>query len=115
MIPRMPLVNFGPAADLPPGQARQVEHGERLFVLCNHDGVIRALDGLCPHRNGPLAQGAFSGGRLVCPWHAWEFDCVTGEYDYDPTIRLSTYPVLIQEGAILVELPEAGSEYTQGR
>jgi nitrite reductase/ring-hydroxylating ferredoxin subunit len=101
----MPLVNFGPARDLPPGASRQVEYGPLTLVLCNHDGVIRALDGLCPHRNGPLGHGAFANGRLVCPWHAWEFDCVTGQYDYDPSIRLATYPVLLQHGHILVDLP----------
>jgi nitrite reductase/ring-hydroxylating ferredoxin subunit len=103
----MPSVNFGPADELPPGASRQVEHGDQTLVLCNHDGAIRALDGLCPHRNGPLGHGAFSNGRLVCPWHAWEFDCVSGEYDYDPSIRLAVYPVRIEDNQIVVELPEA--------
>lgn len=101
----MPFIPFGPVTDLPPGSSRQVEHDEKVLVLCNHDGTVRALDGLCPHRNGPLGEGAFAGGRLVCPWHAWEFDCVTGEYDFDSTIRLATYPVQIEDGQILVEIP----------
>jgi nitrite reductase/ring-hydroxylating ferredoxin subunit len=101
----MALVHFGPVAELPPGASRQVEHGEHTLVLCNHEGTVRALDGLCPHRNGPLGHGAFSGGRLVCPWHAWEFDCVTGEYDYDPSIRLAVHSVEIRNGEIYVQLP----------
>ena len=102
----MPFIPFGPLTDLPPGSSRQVEHDEKVLVLCNHDGAVRALDGLCPHRNGPLGQGAFSGGRIVCPWHAWEFDCRTGAHDFNPNLRLHTYPVELRQDGIYVDWDE---------
>jgi nitrite reductase/ring-hydroxylating ferredoxin subunit len=44
---------------------------------------------------------------LVCPWHSWEFDCVTGEHDRLAGCRLATYPVTVRDGEVLVEFPNA--------
>ena len=43
--------------------------------------------------------------NIVCPWHAWAFDCLTGVNDFDPEIQLKSYPVLVRDGSIFVELP----------
>jgi nitrite reductase/ring-hydroxylating ferredoxin subunit len=42
---------------------------------------------------------------VVCPWHAWEWDCQTGANDYDPAQRVATYPVTLDGDDVLVELP----------
>jgi nitrite reductase/ring-hydroxylating ferredoxin subunit len=100
----MPYVRVAALEELPEGTSLYTEIDGTAVVVCRHEGRLYALDGLCPHRNGPLGQGAFSGGRIVCPWHAWEFDCRTGEYDYDPAIRLGRYPVTVVGEEILVDL-----------
>jgi nitrite reductase/ring-hydroxylating ferredoxin subunit len=101
----MPVLFAAPMSDLPEGQMLGLTLDSREVLLVHHQGEIRALGGLCPHRNGPLHQGNFCDGRIVCPWHAWEFDCTTGEYDYNPEIRLATYPVEVLDGRIYVVLP----------
>jgi nitrite reductase/ring-hydroxylating ferredoxin subunit len=84
-------------------RARDVLDGERLLVkvagreigVFNVGGAYYALLNLCPHLGGPLCRGTiiglvqatrpgeikFDGSRklLTCPWHAWEFDLVTGQ------------------------------------
>ena len=75
------------------------------YAICNVEGTIRALDGACIHRGGPLGMGQIHDGRIVCPFHMWEFDCRTGEYDYDPTQRVATYEVRIEGDEILVQVP----------
>ena len=40
-----------------------------------------------------------------CPFHGWEFDCRTGANDGDEDLKLATYPVKVEGGEILVELP----------
>lgn len=100
----MPPIRAAALTDLPPGAMLPALLKGREVVLCNHDGSIYALDGLCPHRNGSLAQGNFLDGRLICPWHAWEFHCDTGCYDYNSAIQLQRFPVSIQEGEIFVDL-----------
>ena len=101
----MPFVKIGTLAELPPGMLSQVEVGEETIAVCNAGGEIHALEGICPHAGGPLGQGALHGTTLVCPWHAWEYDCVTGLNDRDESIRLTKFPVKVENGDILVDLP----------
>lgn len=57
----------------------EVKVGDKPYAICNVDGQLEALEGTCPHRGGPLGHGALHGETLVCPWHAWEFNCRTGK------------------------------------
>ena len=77
--------------------------GDKPYAICNVDGELYAVEGVCPHRGGPLGQGALHGHMLVCPWHAWEFDCRTGRNDRTPEIRVGTVPVKVENGDILIE------------
>jgi nitrite reductase/ring-hydroxylating ferredoxin subunit len=79
--------------------------GEKLYAICNVEGRITALDGVCPHHGGPLGQGQIHGGHLVCPYHMWEFDCRTGEYDRHSALRVATYQVKVEDGEILLQVP----------
>ncbi len=101
----MPFVKVGAAGDLAPGQVMEAEIGGNVYAICNVDGELRAFDGICPHAGGPLGQGNIADGRLVCPWHAWEYDCLTGANDYDESLKLASFPVKIEGGDILVDVP----------
>lgn len=103
----MPLVHAGRLPELPPGALAEVFVDGEPYALCNVEGEIYAISGRCPHRNGPLAQGALDGITVTCPWHAWSFDCRTGRNDFDSGCRVATYAVTIQGDAILLELPDA--------
>jgi nitrite reductase (NADH) small subunit len=102
----MPVLKAGSLAQLPPGSVAEVQINGRRIAVCNAAGTVYALDGTCPHAGGPLGEGALHDHMLVCPWHAWEYDCRTGENDYDPPVRVETYPVRIDGNDILVELPD---------
>jgi nitrite reductase/ring-hydroxylating ferredoxin subunit len=82
----------------------QVELGEDTVAVCNADGEIHALDGVCPHAGGPLGQGALHGTTLVCPWHAWEYDCRTGVCVFSDEVKLDKFAVRIEGDDILVEV-----------
>jgi nitrite reductase (NADH) small subunit len=101
----MPLVPVGKVSALPPGEVLEVRIGHQPYAICNLDGAIHAIDGICLHRGGPLGQGQLHDGRVVCPYHMWEFDCRTGEYDYDPTKRVATFGVQIEGDDILLQVP----------
>ena len=91
--------------DLAEGAMHEVFIGDNCYALCNVEGEVHAIAGLCLHRGGPLAQGALHGTKVVCPWHAWEWDCRTGVNDYNPEQRAVTYPVKIEGEDILVDIP----------
>lgn len=103
----MALIRIAKLDEITPGQPHPVHPFGQNLVLCRVEDQVYAVYGLCPHSGGPLGQGALHGRMLVCPWHAWEFDCTTGEYDRNPACRLKTYPVTIHNGDVLVELPDA--------
>jgi nitrite reductase/ring-hydroxylating ferredoxin subunit len=41
---------------------------------------------------------------LRCPWHEWEYDITTGESVFDPTVRVKTYEVDIENGELVVNV-----------
>jgi nitrite reductase/ring-hydroxylating ferredoxin subunit len=93
-------------SELPPGTLIEVVEGEELYAVCNIDGEIRALSGRCPHQGGPLGQGVIEGNLITCPWHAWQFDSATGACDFDAGGSIPTYPVRVEAGEVLVNLPD---------
>lgn len=101
----MALVEVARVSDLPPGTVAEVIVDGEPYALCHVEGEFRALGGTCPHRGGPLGQGNLHGGRVVCPWHAWEFDCRTGVNDYDPSFRVTTYAAVARDGDVLIDIP----------
>ncbi len=100
----MAFVKVAKLSALPAGSATEVRVGERYIALCNVEGRVTAIDGVCLHRGGPLGQGPIQHGKVVCPWHCWEFDCATGEYDYDPALRQEVFAVRIEGDDVLVEV-----------
>ncbi len=74
------------------------------YAVCKVDGEIHALNGICPHQGGPLGQGILTGTSIMCPWHAWEFDCRTGLNDVEPDERAETYPVKVEGQDVLIDI-----------
>lgn len=101
----MPVLKVGPCSSLPPGSMVEVIEGETRIAVCNVNGEYHAVDGICPHRGGPLAQGALHENMIVCPWHAWEFDCRTGEHDFNSALKLPKYKVKMEGDELFVEVP----------
>lgn len=130
-------VVVAPVEEIPPGRRKIVVpfRGRAGIGVFNINGTFHALRNLCPHKSGPLCTGAVL-GRLVadappsgrplvvddyrvdqdgeiirCPWHLWEFEVATGRCLVDPTVRVKTYPVNVEDGQVVVyadpaDLPE---------
>jgi nitrite reductase/ring-hydroxylating ferredoxin subunit len=103
----MPLINVGKLSRLPAETVMEVMVGPQPYAICHVGGEVRALDGNCLHRGGPLGQGQIHNGHVVCPFHLWEFDCRTGEYDFNPSMRVATYEVKVEGDDILLQVPES--------
>jgi len=101
----MPFERVAALPELPVNTVIEVMVRGEPYAICNAAGNISAMWGVCPHAGGPLGQGQISDGRVVCPYHCWEFDCRTGENDFDPAVRVPIYPVRIEGEDILAELP----------
>jgi pyruvate oxidase len=67
------------AADLNTNEVKAVIAGGRSICLARTEHGLSALDNRCPHQGGPLGEGTIEDGWLICPWHGYEYDPVTGE------------------------------------
>jgi nitrite reductase/ring-hydroxylating ferredoxin subunit len=102
----MAFVKVANAADIPEGQGAFVEiQGLGLAVFNAGAGRFHATSSLCPHEDGPLAEGWIEGDAVVCPWHGFDFDLGTGRCRIDANLALGVYPVRVRDGAVEVDLP----------
>jgi 3-phenylpropionate/trans-cinnamate dioxygenase ferredoxin subunit len=92
--------------------------GHEQVVVVHSNGVIRAFQGICTHEYFELDKGFLTGGgspgpdgapsgTLTCALHLSRFDLGTGEaLDPPAELPLATYPVVIEGGRILIEVPD---------
>lgn len=48
--------------------------GKDFVLYRDEKGEVQALSPYCPHRGADLSLGQVVNGKLVCPYHGWEFD-----------------------------------------
>jgi nitrite reductase/ring-hydroxylating ferredoxin subunit len=102
----MPFERVCTIAQAPPNSVFEAIVRDEPYAICNVDGKVTALYGVCPHAGGPLGQGLIDqAGHLICPYHMWEFDCATGENVFDPAVVVPTYPVKVEGEDVLADLP----------
>ena len=83
----------------------------RAVCLARIERGLGALDNRCPHQGGPLGEGTIEDGWLICPWHGYEYDPITGEppdEGYDDAA--TPYPVEERAEGVFIELPELVDE-----
>jgi hypothetical protein len=56
-------------ADLRDGEPLVAQAGETPVLLLRHDGRVHAIADRCGHAGGPLHEGTFEDGCVICPWH----------------------------------------------
>jgi len=99
------FVKLGAPSALPAeGEAKEFSCGGKVVCVANIDGSITAMDNVCLHRGGPLGQGVIEGSKVVCPWHGWQFDPLTGEASHNPNARVALYALKLEDGEVMIEI-----------
>ena len=102
----MPFVKVADTETIPVGQGALVEsQGVTVAVFNGGNGLFYACGAVCPHEDGPLAEGWLEGGSIVCPWHGFDFDLQTGRCLVDERLTIPVYPSRVAAGAVEVDLP----------
>jgi ferredoxin-NADP reductase/nitrite reductase/ring-hydroxylating ferredoxin subunit len=99
--------------DIPPSQMKEVQvDGERVCVA-NVDGKYYAINNVCTHEGGPLADGILEGCEVECPWHQSHFDLRTGEVRSPPASEPEpTYEVKVDgEDVLIRKQPGANQQH----
>jgi nitrite reductase/ring-hydroxylating ferredoxin subunit/uncharacterized membrane protein len=79
------------AADLGEGAPRVVRTGDTEVLLYRDGTGLHALWASCTHECGPLAEGRFADGNVICPWHGSTFRLADGKVVRGPAA--SSQPV----------------------
>lgn len=102
-------MGFVPVAatdDITVGQGAFVERdGVTLAVFNAGAGRFYACSALCPHEDGPLAEGWLEGASVVCPWHGFNFDLTTGACGVDDDLSVAVYATRVRGGVVEVDVP----------
>jgi 3-phenylpropionate/trans-cinnamate dioxygenase ferredoxin component len=103
----MPEFEAARLSAVPEGEARGFTVGGREIVLCNVEGEIYALQGMCTHEELPLDGGEIEDGTLTCDWHGATFDVCSGRATGLPaTVGLQAFETRVDdEGRIFVTIP----------
>ncbi len=72
------FVKVATRSELPVGGKKLVEVDGRAIAVFNVDGTYHAIDDVCTHDGGPLAEGELMGCEIQCPRHGARFDVRTG-------------------------------------
>ena len=86
------------------GSAIEVVVGGTILAIFRHDGQLYALDGMCAHQGGPLAEGTVAAGCVTCPWHGWQYELATGIQTINRQPLQQTFPVREVDGHIEVDI-----------
>jgi 3-phenylpropionate/trans-cinnamate dioxygenase ferredoxin subunit len=99
------------AADVPPGTMKLCEAADELVLVVNLHGKIHATQGVCSHEYFELDRGFLTGDTLTCALHLSRFSLEDGEaLDPPAEIPLAVYPVVVEDGRVLIEVPNGPLE-----
>ncbi len=100
----MSWIDIGHIDDVPLRGARLVKtHIGCIAVFRTAEAEVYAATNSCPHKGGPLSEGIVHGQSVTCPLHNWVFDLNTGEAQGADDGLITTYPVRLDDGRILLD------------
>ncbi len=98
----MNWIDVAAAASLGADEAIEVLIGDQILAIFRSDGSLFAMDGMCAHQGGPIAQGKVSTGCVTCPWHGWQYELATGIQTINRQPLMQTFEVRQRDGRIEV-------------
>lgn len=97
-------VTVAKVGEIPPGGVKVVRLDDQEVAVFNIGGDYHAIEDVCTHDGGPLAEGPLDGHVVECPRHGARFDVRTGDVLCMPaTAPVASYPVRVTGDDIQVE------------
>jgi nitrite reductase/ring-hydroxylating ferredoxin subunit len=103
--PATEFITVAKVGDIPEGEGRSFQAGERLVAVFLQGGQYYAIDDLCPHMGASLGGGYLDeSGTVTCPWHAWRFRVCDGKWADNPRLAIDSFEVRVEGDQIQVRL-----------
>jgi 3-phenylpropionate/trans-cinnamate dioxygenase ferredoxin subunit len=92
-----------PAAELRDDSANLVDLDDVEIAIFSIDGVLYAIEDVCTHDGGSLADGEIAGCEIECPRHGARFDLRTGKVTAPPAYEdVDVFAVRIRDGMVQI-------------
>jgi 3-phenylpropionate/trans-cinnamate dioxygenase ferredoxin subunit len=96
-------VTVARVGEIPVGGVKVVRMDDQPLALFHLEGGYFAIEDLCTHDGGPLADGVLDGDVIECPRHGARFNVKTGAVLCLPAVApVATYAVRVQGDEIQV-------------
>ena len=93
--------------EIPTGGKKLAEVDGRAIALFNVEGKFYAIDDVCTHDGGPLAEGQLTGCEIMCPRHGARFDVRTGKALCMPAVEpVATHATEVRGDDVYVALSD---------
>lgn len=97
-------------SEIPDPGKTLVEVDGEMVALFHVEGRFYALDDVCTHDGGPLADGELRDHKISCPRHGAKFDIRTGAALTMPAVRATrAHDVKVESDGVWVRLRDAAS------
>jgi 3-phenylpropionate/trans-cinnamate dioxygenase ferredoxin subunit len=101
------FVRVAHVSEVPDPGRQLVEVDEQLVALFHVDGKFYALDDVCTHDGGPLAEGRLEDHTIACPRHGAKFDIRDGRALTMPATQPTVaHEVKVEGDEVFVRLAE---------
>ena len=92
---------------IPSGTLELVRLGKRRICLAHTTQGYRAFSDTCTHLSASLSKGKLNYlDEVICPWHEYRFDTVTGMECASRSASLVMYQIELREDGLFLGLRE---------
>jgi 3-phenylpropionate/trans-cinnamate dioxygenase ferredoxin subunit len=97
-------ISVARVGEIPDGGVKLVRIDDQAIGVFRLGDEYYAIDDVCTHDGGPLAEGILEGEEVECPRHGSRFNIKTGAVlNLPATSPVPTYPVRVENGEIQVK------------
>lgn len=101
------FVRVGKASDVPEGRGEVFDVEDRKIAVFRMEDGFYAIEDICTHDGGPLAEGEIEDHEVICPRHGARFDIRTGAALTLPAVTpVESYPVRVDGNELYIGLPD---------
>lgn len=92
-------------AALPLKQPKLITYKDRRFMIVRTEKGIFVTENACPHNGENLSKGTLNYlDEIICPWHNYRFNLITGQESSTRCPDLKTYRVVEESGVVYLIL-----------
>lgn len=89
--------------ELAPRLGKEVIVGlSRIALFRLSDDQVKAVENVCPHKQGPLAEGTVSGEYVFCPLHDYKISLNNGQVQEPDEGCIRAYDTIVEDQNVYV-------------